>query len=206
MYINANVYEDLYLKGQSIDAVEREVVKMRAELRRLKYNMESPANHSNNFSKYPSDIESINVTREYLNRALLYFAELKGDNSVLTEEERVSATLRSMRMCLVSITLKMGEFTYIIDVVNGKVVAERNGDVVSERIHDRSQLISAISDIRIEEWREVYLAEDYGCTLIDPEPWSLEVNYADEIAPHTHRGEGVYPYNFNSLRRLLRIN
>ena len=35
MYINANVYEDLYLKGQSIDAVEREVVKMRAELRRL---------------------------------------------------------------------------------------------------------------------------------------------------------------------------
>jgi hypothetical protein len=206
MYINASVYEDLYLRGQGIEAVEREVLKMRSELRRLKYNLETPANRGTDYLKYPSELESINATREYLNRALLYFAELKGDNSVLTEEERDIALVRSMRMHVARISLSLGEYTYVIDVLNEKIVTECNGDVVSEHRYERSLLLSAIADIRIEEWREEYSAQDYGCTLISPEPWSLEVDYGEAMAPRRHHGDGVYPYNFGALRRLLRIN
>ena len=153
-----------------------------------------------------AELESINVTREYLNRALLYYAELKGDNSVLTEEERVSATLRSLRMDVRSVTLNLGGAVYVIDILGSKILTiSKNGDQEVRRC-DRSQLISAVADLRIEEWRENYIGEDYGCTLIDPEPWSVEVYYGEEMPLRTHRGEGVYPYNFNSLRRLLRIN
>ena len=206
MYINASVYEDLYLKGKPIEDVEREVFKMRAELKRLKYALETPVNYGESLSRASSKLESINVTREYLNRALLYYAELKGDNSVLTEEERVSATLRSLRMNVRSVTLNLGGSVYVIDILGSKILTLSESGDPDVRKCDRSQLISAVADLRIEEWRENYTAEDYGCTLIDPVSWSVEVYYGEEIPMRTHRGEGVYPYNFNALRRILRIN
>ena len=206
MYINARVYEDLYLKNQPIESVEREVEKMRAELKRLKYAMESPVNRDGNYSDLQSEQESINATREYLNCALLYYAELKGDNSVLTEEERVAATLRSLRMYIERATLNMGGYVYVVDVLNGKVTAAKDGVIETERECERSQLIAALADLRIEEWREVYAPEDYGCNLICPEKWTLTVDYGESMESRGYSGEGVYPYNFGALKRLLRIN
>jgi hypothetical protein len=206
MYINAQVYEELYLKGQPIEAVEREVSKMRAELERLKRKMESPEYRTSDYAKYPSEQESISATRQYLNAALLYLAEMKGDNSVLTEEERTAAVIRSLRMHIESITLAIGDSTYVIDMINAVVKVIRDGAVVETHEYNRHQLLSVITDLRIEEWREIYSPEDYGCTLAAPEYWSLEVNYGDATEPRMYRGEGVYPYNFNLLKRLLHIN
>ena len=206
MYINAAVYEDLYLKGQPIEVIEREVAKMRTELARLKRKMESPEYESGDYAKYPSEQESISATREYLNAALLYLAELKGDNSVLTEEERTAAVVSSLRMQIKSITLAIRNNTYVIDMQKAFIQVISNGAVIETHECSRPQLLSVITDLRIEEWREVYSPEDYGCTLVDPVYWSLEVNYGDAMAPRMYRGEGVYPYNFGLLRRLLHID
>ena len=59
MYISTGCYYDIYLKDKGSDAVMAEILKLRAEIVRLKYKLESPTYLTDSAGYYMEEAESL---------------------------------------------------------------------------------------------------------------------------------------------------
>ena len=60
--------------------------------------------------------------------------------------------------------------------------------------------------VDIGEWLSEYSTERFGYVVFDGTQWDLEIEYNNHQKPITIYGSNAYPYNFESLLKLLRIN
>ncbi len=207
MYISVDTYEELYLKGKDIETLEREVEKLRNEISRIKRKMEMPYYIRAN-TAFPTDEQVIEICRGYFEKATAYLKEVADNADILTEEERVAVLVDSMTENISCVTLTVGRYLedkYELDISESYAKLTRirlGGDSVTEE-NEKEPLIGALYALHLGEWRQNYLPEDYGCTLSEPVRWQLRIDYFGKAAPRFYDGLGIFPYNFNSLCKLL---
>lgn len=208
MFIDVDCYEELYLKDKSEDVLRREITRMRSELQRMKRKMESPVYASDDYRRYPSELKNISVCRAYLQRALEYASKMEMGVEVLTEEERAAMLVNSWNSMIVGVSLTVGrhfEYGYYAVVNDDSIsLTKTKRDCEDEvSVLTRAEFFGAMNELYLGEWRDSYTPEQYGCTLNEPNKWHLRIDYSDGIAPRFYEGEGVYPYNFDILCKLL---
>ena len=207
MYIGVDTYEELYLKGKDIETLEREVEKLRNEISRIKRKMEMPYYIRAN-TAFPTDEQVIEICRGYFDKAILYLKETSDNADVLTEDERAAALIDSMTENISCVTLTVGRYLekkYELVINESYANLTRiclGGNSVTEE-KEKEPMISALYSLHLGEWRQSYLPEDYGCTLSEPVRWQLRIDYFGKAAPRFYDGLGIFPYNFNSLCKLL---
>lgn len=207
MYISVETYEEMYLKGKDAETVGREVEKLRNEIARIKRKMESPS-YVYAERSYPSDDRVIEICRGYFERAASALAELLGVESVLNEEEKSAKFVDAMSEDISSLTLTVGrylenKYEIYFTPSSAKITALHLGEEPTVTEAERDLLMDGIAALHLGEWRQLYLPEDYGCTLNEPTKWQLRVEYYGGAAPRFYDGLGIFPYNFSSLCKLL---
>lgn len=207
MYISVDTYEELYLKGKDRETLECEVEKLRNEISRIKRKMEMPYYIRSN-TAFPTDEQVIEICRGYFEKATLYLKDALDNADILTEEERAAAYVDSMTKNISCVTLTVGRYLqekYELDLTDkcAKLTRVRlGGDSLTEE-KEKEPIYDALYSLRLGEWRQSYLPEDYGCTLSEPVRWQLRIDYFGKAAPRFYDGLGIFPYNFNALCKLL---
>lgn len=205
--ISQNYYEEMYLKGKDVAAVEREVRHLRAEIERRKRRMESPATAFEE-RRFPSSGVNVAMCREYLNSALRYLCEINGGTDVRTEEEKAAGIIEALNVKIKSLKLEVGEnpekvYSIVISDNSASLTASVGGEMFNETELDRFGVMEVIDGLCMSEWKAEYAPEQYGCTLNSPTEWNLTIEYNDGIASREYKGKGVTPYNFDILARLF---
>jgi len=106
MYISTECYYDIYLKDKESDAVMAEILKLREEIGRLKYKLESPTYLTESAGYYMEDAQ-INACRGYLSAAYDRYYELTGERAV-TERELAAEDFSARLSGVCALTLTLG--------------------------------------------------------------------------------------------------
>ena len=206
MYISVKSYEEKYLAGKDVSALNDEINKLRREIARSKSKLESPVTVRN--ISMARDIGAIDVYRSYLMSALQYLADVTGDAPAFTEEEKASAAFDSTVDSISCVTLTYGRYLqnkYELAFEGGgaSIVESKLECDPTVRSVDPAVAYETIRSLRLGEWRDNYNPEQYGCTLNDPTLWQIRIDYGNGASPRFFDGVGVFPYNFSVLCRLM---
>ena len=206
MFISADYYQELYLNEKDENAVLAEVEKIRKEIGKLKNKMESPS-YAYEMHPYPSEAETVSKYREYLERALDRLSELRGEEARSEEEIRSVEFNRSL-LDISAITLTMGrylqykhELSFTENTATLKTFHLDSEPTVDDK--DHAECIDSISRLYLGEWKHSYMPVDYVFTVSEATGWQLRIDYKGKKAPVFYDGRGIFPYNFNSLLKLL---
>ena len=212
MFISADCYYEIYLKGKDEKTVGAEVEKLRREIARLKAKMESPA-YATEIHPYPSEITEISKYREYLWQALRELSGFRDGqlSSVLTAEERSDLNFEENVPKISTVTLNMGRFLqykYELQLSDCCAVlsALHIGSEPTSCDIDRGEAIAQIRELHLGEWQDSYNAERFGFTVSEPTGWKLRIDYSDNVPSKYYEGLGAFPYNFNLLCRLMGVD
>lgn len=207
MYISVESYEEMYLNNKDVAEIEREVEKIRGEIARLKMKIESPA-YLYATKSFPTDDKVIEIYRAYFNKATEVLSAKLGVACVLTEEEKVARLVDSMTDEIECLTLTIGrylenKYELSFDSDSAKITELHLGEAAKIRVGNRDELLSALRELHIGEWKANYLPEQYGCTLNEPTKWQVRLDYRGGAAPRFYDGLGIFPYNFTALCKIL---
>lgn len=207
MHISVESYEEMYLSNKDEKAVKYEIENIRNQIKKLKADMENPANYDAEY-KSREKLQLIETYRSYLARAYARLAELCPELDFRTDEELRASKIDGASEDIAKVTLYIGAYyerkneVRIGDVSAMLTKVTLESDVEYYDI-DRSAVLGALKNIRFGEWREKYLPGDYGCSLTDPIRWQVNVEYYGDMPPMKFVGEGVYPYDFGNLLKLM---
>ena len=196
MMISPEMYYD-EIKDKSVAEIEKEIRALKRSITKLKDEIERPDGRPDSIC--PSQATVIYWSREYLSMAKKALAEAGGEYKDAKEEERAKAFLERLPS-LHRIELEIGGFfqgweTYVIEV---------DGDAVNgaAEFKTKAELLEALRDMHLEEWRTEYSPERYGMYILDGTQWSLKLEYKDRKR-REHHGDNVYPWNFEELCALF---
>ncbi len=208
MLLSKEYYRDIYLDGKDVQTVRDEIKKLKSEIERLKYKMESPS-YPYETHPFPSELDQLHACRGYLAEARAALLSLGGEDE-LSEAELLSRdfsdNLQMIRKISLSIGIYLDSF-YEVRVYPDRAVLTRvSRGVESVEISlDRDAFLSDVAELDIGQWRDCYLPEHYGSGFSEPIRWRLLVEYNDGIAPRFYEGNGIFPYDFSALAKLLGV-
>ena len=203
MYISVESYEEMYLKEKSEEAILSEVGKMRNQIKYLKDRIENPS-FAHEAINRAERISTLGIYRSYLLRAARVLSERRGGADVFSEEERVAIYFNDRLESLSEVSLLLGKRKFSINLANA--TASVKDAAGCEHVADRMRLFSDLRSLYMGEWRDRYLPSDYGCVIISPIIWNLRLSFNDNSADREYSGEGVYPYNFENLLRIIGVS
>ncbi len=208
MLLNAECYRDLYLDGKDEATVLDEIKKLRKEISRLKHKMESPS-YPFEEHPFPSERDQLSACRNYLKEAYESLTRL-GITPTFTEEETMSMDFIENASKIRKVSLAIGTYLdhcYELIIYDSEATLCKisNGVKSVEVSLDREKVISTLIDMRIGEWRDSYLPEHYGASFSEPTRWRLLIEFTDSHAPRFFDGAGVFPHNFERIKRLLGV-
>ncbi len=207
MNISVECYEELYLKDKDAEAIIGEVENIRRHIERIKYEMEAPAYAYENRS-FPSRALDVAMYRKYLERALEYLSSVRGEISLLSEEEKASRLFDRECENISCVSLTIGRY---LEQKYELVLRESVCTVMRLRLDgepeyselDLEDTVSKLYDLHMGEWHESYTPEQYSCTLDEPSKWHLRIDYKNGAVSRTFEGLGIFPYNFDALLKIL---
>ena len=199
MLISAECYRDMYLKNESEDFILGEVSTLLAEIKRLKYKMETPY-YEFEEHPYPAEREQLAACRSYLEKAREELNSRSGDFdvfSIFSDEEKMREKLNGLKK--ISVVIGVSErYIATSDGEKFDITTEKDGQK-REGVSEKQTLLHKLFDIRISEWRSVYLPKDYGWVEPSPMPWEVVIDFENGENCVTYSGISVYPYNFASF-------
>ncbi|MBQ7332996.1 MAG: hypothetical protein IJW38_01435 [Clostridia bacterium] len=208
MLLSAETYRDMYLEGKDESSVKEEAVKLRREIARLKYKMESPS-YPFETHPFPSEYDQLSACRSYLNEANERLLAL-GVTPEYSEEELLNRDFSNNADCIRKVSLAIGTYLdhcYELRIYDSEATLCRisGGNKSVEVSLDREKVISSLLTLNMGEWRDSYLPEHYGSSFSEPVRWRLLIEFSNSFAPRFYEGVGVFPYNFDKLKRLLGV-
>ena len=208
MLLSAECYRDLYLDGKDVTTVLAEIKNLQKEISRLKYKMESPSYPFEEHS-FPSEKDQLSACRNYLKEAYESLIRL-GITPVFTEEEAMSMDFIENASKIRKVSLAIGTYLdhcYELRIYDGEAKLCKISDGVksAEVTLDSEKVIGTLTDMYIGEWRDSYLPEHYGASFSEPTRWRLLIEFTDSHAPRFFEGAGVFPHNFERIKKLLGV-
>ena len=207
LFIDAEVYSDLYLKNKNESTVRSELIKLREEIAKLKYNCENPCCDEVVLA-FPTPYDTISMYREYMEKASGALYALVGDDG-LTEAERSAKYIDGYVYDTKRVTLTVGvEFQekYVLTIgENFAALSRCVGNECDNSELDVNFVISALKELHFGEWRSHYSLKDYGESDDGAFDWSILFEYRSGSSARIYSGRGVFPYNFRILGRLLSV-
>ena len=206
MYISTDCYYDIYLKDKGSDAVMAEILKLRAEIGRLKYKLESPTYLTDSAGYYMEEAE-MNAYRGYLCAAYTRYHALTGESA--ESERELEAAEFSARLGSISmLTLTLGtcyQYKYQLTLSQGRAyrISHHVGGSECRTEIPFSETAEELRALNIGEWDEYYSLEKYGFSPNEPVRWKLRVDFCASQPFRMFEGVGVFPYNFNGLLNIL---
>ena len=206
LLITTECYKETYLDGKNADGIKKEIESLRHGIEKLKMKIESPASTLEGREGF-SPREELFAAREYLRVAKEVLFEISGEDAE-SEKEKAAGFINGRCENISRLTLTIGVYLtmkHTLDVLDRESilkVSELHGDEIEVRM-DTERVMEEIRELRLGEWRDLYLPEHYGCSMSDAEKWRLAVEFKDGGAPIFFDGVGVYPYNFKSLCALM---
>lgn len=82
------------------------------------------------------------------------------------------------------------------------LVFEESG-MINDAIN-KEAFLKEFSELYIGEWRESYLASDYGDQVMAGTSWALNIHFTNEMPAVQFGGTNAYPYNFGLFDRLIK--
>ena len=199
------VYNEL--KSKSDKEVLSEIRKYRREISELKNKLESPI--MDELTTRPSHEVQIICIRQYIEEAKRLLSE-RGVAYKPTKAEQSSLEFNAHLFEVMEIhivregyfigknqyVITCGEKSQIVTYENRFRVDNPSGWVIEI---DRVTFISEMQNLYIGEWKSCYYIN-----ALDGEQWEITFIYKDGTK-RTFKGSNAYPYNFDNLMNLLKI-
>lgn len=215
-------YKDV-LQGKNESELKVYSAEVRLEMNQLKYDIESL--NSADFKRLErSKLSKINKYRLYL-RETCRAIEKTGCIIKPPEEDIIASIFQENIPYIEKINYSIGGYfggfdVYEVRFENGQVEVNKepidyrgvqlNGNSFMEYYEDnekekisKKEFLNTVKRLRMGEWRNNYLSDDYGITITDGASWSVEVHYSNELNKFECGGINAYPYNFYEFNRLI---
>lgn len=218
MMISPEGYYEEYLKGKTKEQIMTAIRGLKQEIGRLKNTMESP-DYGKEPIMHPCEKKRINLTREYLERAKLAYAEAGGIYTLSKSEEK-TADFDANMDAICKITFSIGGFfggyrSYVVELSDDlKAYTKLWGDAAplvlldddNKKSFTKEAFITALMNLHIGEWRRRYSTMRFGYTVCDGTQWELEFEYNNGHKTVRFYGDNSYPYNFDKFQMLFGID
>ena len=199
------VYDEL--KSKSDNEVLSEIRKYRREISKLKNKLELPI--IDELTMRPSPEVQIIYIRQYIDEAKRLLSE-RGIQYKPTKAEQASLEFNARLFEIMEIhivregyfigknkyIITCGEKSQAVSYENKFKLYNPDGWYIEM---DRESFISELQNLYIGEWKSRY----YICAL-DGEQWEITFKYKNDTK-RTFKGSNAYPYNFDNLMNLLKI-
>ena len=208
LFIDAEVYSDLYLKNKNESTVRSELTKLREEIAKIKHNCEDPF-YDGDSRVFPPPYDAVAVYREYMKKASEALYALIGDDG-LTEAERsaryIDGYVSDVKRVILTVGVEFQE-KYVLTVGESFAALSRCvGNECENSELDIKTVSEVLAQLHFGEWKPHYSVNDYGLVGDDAFEWSISFEYRGASAPRIYSGKGVFPYNFRILGRLLAVS
>lgn len=84
-----------------------------------------------------------------------------------------------------------------------KATISRFLDCTDERMMDKEEVLYALEQLHIGEWRSKYDTYRFGYEVLDGTQWSVVIEYDNGHKPVKIEGDNSYPYNSLNSRKYL---
>ena len=159
---------------------------------------------------FPSESDQLTACRSYLSEAYESL-KLSGIPIEPTEEELLEENFEENASAIRKVSLAIGTYLdrcYELRIYDEEARLCRIADGIKsvEVSLDKDKALRTLLDMHIGEWRDTYLPEHYGSSFSEPTRWRLLIEFSNGHAPRFFEGVGVFPYNFEKIKKLLEFN
>lgn len=211
------------LEGKSVKELKIYSLDLRLEMNQLKYDIER-SNNANFRSPKNKKLSRINKNRLYLRETFKAIDKLGG--IIKPTEEDIKAfefqeKIPYIEKIYYSRSGYLGGFDIYETILKNEQVRVSHKEtvddgltlyeiypltyhaVIEENIMSKQEFLKTIKRLRMGEWKNVYLSDDYGIRILDGESWGVEVHYSNSLSIFRCGGTNAFPYNFYDFNRLI---
>ena len=218
MMISPETYYEMNLKGKNANQIMSAIRGLKNEIGHLKNVMEHPEYGSGMLIE-PSESTRLWCMRLYLERAKQALAD-EGVVYKPSQAELKAQEFENNIPFISKIVFSIGGFfggyetrTFILDdehlhmdIEHSLMLKPSNLEIEPDYPCEKEELLEAIKDLYIGEWRRSYRPERFGYSYCDGTQWGLEIQFSNGAKPFKSYGDNSYPYNFNKFQELLGID
>ena len=137
--------------------------------------------------------ESINAAVAELEKRGLTYTPSRTD----VDSARFQSKLTTLQKILLKNKESANEYEYEFDFTGDKMVAKDLRAIENEELYtlDKCQVLEAISELYIGEWKKDYTCDAYSIYFLISDAWSVTFIFEDG-EQKTTGGSFEYPYNF----------
>lgn len=215
MLVSSKNFYDNCLYGKTISEVEKLIIKLKEDIKKLKNILEDPHYIE---PKLQIERNKLNIKNQQLAISKETYAKL-GGVYLLSPLEKKAKSFNDNINFISKITFEFGGFfkghLKIIAIISDILKFEINNDFFLHRMdikykyennYTKDSFLNALKKINIGEWRDSYDTERFGMKVLDGEQWSLKIEYTNKIKPIEIYGSNAYPYNYKELVKLFGVS
>ena len=218
LMISPESYYEQKLKGKSEKEIRTIIRGLKNEIGHLKNIMEHP-NYGNQPISHPSEAVRIWCDRMYLECAKQTLHEI---GAVYTPAQ---AELKAMRFQenienIREIRLEIGGYftgycQYTISIEDDQIHYDVEHSLMLQPVKmlnaddysmTKDELFEGLRELHIGEWLHKYDPERFGYMYLDGTQGTMDIEYSNGMKAAHYYGNNSYPYNFDKLAELLRID
>lgn len=215
MMISPESYREQNLKGKSKEEILKQIKELRKEINELIRLEEDP--NAEPSMMMPGRRTIISCDRQYLEQAIEAYKEAGGIYTT-SEQERREQDFNNSLDHLGCVKLIIEGYSYGMNTW----ICTFDGDDVQVSYMDhlcsvdprhsnqnkyhisKAEFFSTIKGLHITDWKHHY--KDRELLVMDGEEWTLEFFCHGPEKTRRYSGSSLYPYNFDELANLLRID
>lgn len=215
MMISPETFYEMNLKGKTAEQIRTTIRGLKQKIGRLKNIVEHPAYKC---TMHPSEQVRISCSRDYLERAKQALEEAGGTYVPSAAEKKAKEFdenipfINKVEFCIGGYFNGYETRTYTVDgdkvntdIEHSLTLEPSNiGDFEIEEM-DKEYLFEALKDLHIGEWRKNYNTRRFGYMVCDGTQWHLKIYFSNNHNPIKIYGDNAYPYNFESVLELFKI-
>lgn len=217
MMISPELYKEQNLKGRSKEEIFKLIKELRKEISELVQIEDTPDSEPS--PMLPGRRTIISCDREYLKAAIEAYEETGGVYNPSDKERRELEFNNSLNhLGCVKFTLfsfVRGSEVWICTIEEEDVLVRRmdfmrfpdEGQPAESKDEFRitkEEFFEGIKELHVTEWKRSYMRKEI--VFDDGGDWSLEFFYYGPEKTRKYTGSGIYPYNFDELASLLRMD
>ena len=212
MMMGPGSYIAEHIQGKTLEEANREVKRLRMEIRRLKSTLEDES-QPEGVMVHPSPEVRISVYRDYIEAARAYFEEQGWEyepskeeikdqefNESLDQLERIEVRYGGYLSRIISLTINFEGDEIKADRIDmPHINLEDLIKIYFENV-TREELLDEIRELHMGEWKRRYDNSD----VLDGIQWSVRFLY-DDGRECKYYGSNKYPYNFGRFLDVMEI-
>jgi hypothetical protein len=207
MMISPESYYKRHIKGKDSEGILKEIKKLKREINRLKKELEC---YEKNFEFFidPSPEVRLSCSQLYLQKAIEALEEI-GTKYIPDKREQRGIDFNNSVKDISTIAFTLEGFFYGIHTYTANITEDEIAFTAEDFFEktelnniDRKTFLEAIKDINIGEWKKVYTPKE---VIYDGIQWELIIEYRNGKKKLKYVGDNCFPYNFDELKKLFKI-